>query len=273
MSHPSNARRVSCEARNIECDGTKGSVGCQHSTQAGIEYRSHPVTRYTNSSSPSSTDHHGQNLLGPPGHLHQVALYPTALIGRPTPSIDGASTWPIAPTPGGSKFALADEASVQNLAQGSPAMKQASSSPLAPEPAKTRPTFLDDPDAQGPETIQRGILDRLVPDGQVESNMLTYLTYSAASWMNRFLFEPSRAIQGTKSLILHWLKYDTSQVIVMSNVGLGVSRSTDYDLTDFVTWEKIITEGVLQVRERGVRGQEAMEALRHCHKSVRLRVY
>ncbi|CAE6510956.1 unnamed protein product [Rhizoctonia solani] len=249
MSYSSNARCVNCGARNPNCNGCQACAGIEYGSDY---YAAAKSAQYT------ASNHIALNAIGSlgirsaekPSSPSSIAnTSHQALVRQSTLPVEHTRTWPYL------------DASIAHDSRFQLAEATGTSSPLESD---TRLAFLDD--VQSPEIIQQGILDRLVPDETVNSNMLTYLTYSAASWMSRFLFEPVRSIQGTKSPILHWLKHDTGQVMIMAKVGLSVAKDTEYDLSDFFTWEKMVVEGVLQARERGVRGPEAMEALRHCHK-------
>jgi hypothetical protein len=86
------------------------------------------------------------------------------------------------------------------------------------------------------------------------------------AWASQFFFEPAEIIPRVKDKFHSWVKCGTLRAALMSNIGLDVSRSTNYDLTNFRTWEATIIDQILQARARCAKGQEAVKALEHSHK-------
>ncbi|CAE6381144.1 unnamed protein product [Rhizoctonia solani] len=144
------------------------------------------------------------------------------------------------------------------------------------EPSPNWPIWPDDDfniDDIDPEDVQGSLLNALVLDREVESNTLPFIVHCFASWMSRFLFEPIRIIQVTKDHILrtYSLGHETYQTMVLiANAGLAISKSTAYELTDFLILYKKLVDNALDARQRSAEGTmlEAMQAMEHSHEFI-----
>ncbi|CAE6443272.1 unnamed protein product [Rhizoctonia solani] len=112
------------------------------------------------------------------------------------------------------------------------------------------------------------VAKRLVLDPGIESNFFAFVLHGYAAWANQFFFEPTRTLLEFKNNIYLWIKRDTRLAMIMTNTGLALSSSTDYDLTDYRVMEEMALENVLQARARGLKGTEAMMAIAHSHKYI-----
>ncbi|CAE6443274.1 unnamed protein product [Rhizoctonia solani] len=118
------------------------------------------------------------------------------------------------------------------------------------------------------DNIQHSVPKELVLDPGVDSNIFPFVMHGYVAWTNQFFFEPFRSLLPTKDLAYLWIKSDPHQAVLASQVGLVVSRSTDYDLVDFKAWENFVLEPITQARTRDMEGPEAMNAMRHSHKYI-----
>ncbi|CAE6504633.1 unnamed protein product [Rhizoctonia solani] len=131
----------------------------------------------------------------------------------------------------------------------------------------------EDLQSDDPENIQGELLDGLVLDRQVESNLLPFIVHSFASWMSRFLFEPVRIIGITRDHIMRsYANHPTQQTMMLiSNAALSVSRSTNYDLTDFMTLHTQLLKSTVEVRARinvELSREQALSAMEHSHEFI-----
>ncbi|CAE6411667.1 unnamed protein product [Rhizoctonia solani] len=139
------------------------------------------------------------------------------------------------------------------------------------EPTVNWPVGLDhDIETEGPEHLQVGLLNELALDREAESNIVPFVAHSFASWMNLFLFEPTRIISLARESIVpgHSFRYRNQQkMVLIANTMLAVSESTDYDLAYFVTLHIQLTKGVLEARAcRELTRKTAMEAIETFHE-------
>ncbi|CCO32128.1 hypothetical protein BN14_06181 [Rhizoctonia solani AG-1 IB] len=135
------------------------------------------------------------------------------------------------------------------------------------KPKPTKQTGPDDIDGlRDNEEVQQELLMALVLDREVESNIFAFVMHGYISWMSQFIFEPARILPEVQARTQLWIKHEPSQALLMSNVGLAVSRATDYDLTDFRTWEKMVLDDILQARACNLKGPQAMRVMKHFHK-------
>ncbi|CAE6468863.1 unnamed protein product [Rhizoctonia solani] len=121
------------------------------------------------------------------------------------------------------------------------------------------------------ENVRSGLLEGLVLDRQVESNMLPFFVHAFASWMSRFLFEPNRIIAITRDHILRsYSDQPTRQtMLLICNVALAVSGSTAYYPTDFMVLYKQVMDSVAAARERVELTQElALDTMKHSHEFI-----
>ncbi|KAH7345521.1 hypothetical protein B0J17DRAFT_640195 [Rhizoctonia solani] len=131
----------------------------------------------------------------------------------------------------------------------------------------------DDFQVEDPENIRCSLLNGLVLDRQVESNMLPFIIHSFASWMSRFLFEPTRIIDITRDHILQAYGNHPSRqrMMLISSVALAVSRSTDYGLTQFVDLYRQTMDSVVEARASigsGLTRELALRAMEHSHEFI-----
>ncbi|CAE6443264.1 unnamed protein product [Rhizoctonia solani] len=132
-------------------------------------------------------------------------------------------------------------------------------------------TMIDLDDEDDPEdtaNIRQGLLEGLVLDREVDSNMVPYLMHGYAAWMSLFLFEPARTLPEVRVQAHLWIRYETQQAILLSKIGLALCESTDCDLMDLNNWGKKILGDVTRARESGAEGPEAMKAIKHSHKYI-----
>jgi hypothetical protein len=136
-------------------------------------------------------------------------------------------------------------------------------------------------DAESIKAVTKG----LVLDQGVDTNLFAFVLHGCklshnslgrvylslieildVSWANQFIFEPCQTFSETKNNISLWIKQDPRLARSMSHTGLVLSRSTEYDLTDYEVLEQALVESVVQARARGSKGAEAMMAIAHSHK-------
>ncbi|CEL61366.1 hypothetical protein RSOLAG1IB_09969 [Rhizoctonia solani AG-1 IB] len=125
----------------------------------------------------------------------------------------------------------------------------------------------DSDDGIDTESI-KAVTKGLVLDQGVDTNLFAFVLHGYVSWANQFIFEPCQTFSETKNSISLWIKQDPRLARSMSHTGLVLSRSTEYDLTDYEVLEQALVESVLQARARGSKGAEAMMAIAHSHKCI-----
>ncbi|KAG8689230.1 hypothetical protein FRC11_003644 [Ceratobasidium sp. 423] len=128
----------------------------------------------------------------------------------------------------------------------------------------------DEPQDEDSENIEAVLLNGLVPDCQVESNAIPYIVHCFASTVIRFTFEPTRIIPALQGYIshAHSFGYETRQnLLLISNILLAVSKSTDYDLTDFTTLQNQMVRRVVDARAQAeLTRDSALVAMEHNHE-------
>ncbi|CAE6482951.1 unnamed protein product [Rhizoctonia solani] len=176
-------------------------------------------------------------------------------------------------------FSLGDDTPVAFLPPESNCRQLAARSGLSLGPAKQKEMIDDwlaqpDDDLQieNLENIRCSLLNGLVLDRQVESNMLPFIVHSFASWMSRFLFEPTRIIDITRDHILRAYGNHPSRqrILAISTVSLAVSSSTDYSLTEFMILYKQLVDFIIEVRARNdsLTRELALGAMEHSHEFI-----
>ncbi|KAH7345494.1 hypothetical protein B0J17DRAFT_640083 [Rhizoctonia solani] len=145
-------------------------------------------------------------------------------------------------------------------------------------------------DDNDPENVLVGLLNELVLDREVESNIIPFVAQSCkppcfylspmlsvinytivVSWMNRFLFEPARVIFLAKDIIIHGQSYgDAAQtLILLANTALTVSKSTDYNLTYFAVLHKRLLKMMLEARAcKELTREMATKAMKSCYELI-----
>ncbi|KDN46940.1 hypothetical protein RSAG8_04017, partial [Rhizoctonia solani AG-8 WAC10335] len=213
--------------------------------------------------------------LGQIPSLHMGDVFP--IEGAPLPPIDG----PITPARSKSSdlvLSLADEPKTLLWAPQSPgsltrSLRTTSGQTSASQLQVDRPAYAnDDAQPEGPENLQVELLNGLVLDRKVESNMVSFLVHSFTSWMSRFLFEPLRVIPLFRESIVRGHSYGHEahqRMVLIANSVLNVSESTDYDLAPFTVLYNQLIKGVVDARARGSLTREAaVEAMQFCHEVV-----
>ncbi|ELU37954.1 fungal zn(2)-Cys(6) binuclear cluster domain-containing protein [Rhizoctonia solani AG-1 IA] len=85
--------------------------------------------------------------------------------------------------------------------------------------------------------LRKELTKALAPDRKVKSNMLPFLIESFTSWTKFFVFEPARVINVIRHSILRNSQAgeaDQERMLLVAGAVRAVSRSTNYDLTDFL---------------------------------------
>ncbi|KAF8671657.1 hypothetical protein RHS04_08151 [Rhizoctonia solani] len=85
--------------------------------------------------------------------------------------------------------------------------------------------------------LRKELTKALAPDRKVKSNMLPFLIESFTSWTKFFVFEPARVINVIRHSILRNSQAgeaDQERMLLVAGAVWAVSRSTNYDLTDFL---------------------------------------
>ncbi|CAE6430387.1 unnamed protein product [Rhizoctonia solani] len=129
----------------------------------------------------------------------------------------------------------------------------------------------DASDTNHSEDILVELLSELALDREVQSNIIPFVAQSFSSWMSRFLFEPSRVISITRNTIVrgHFGDKTLQRMILVANIVLSVSESTNYELTYFrILYQELVTNVVkIQTRSEFTR-EEAMAAMESCHELI-----
>ncbi|KAH7345472.1 hypothetical protein B0J17DRAFT_640002 [Rhizoctonia solani] len=229
-----------------------------------------------------------EHVTTPPiGHIPIPPDESSPRIGQmPTPPSEGIALPPINEPatqthPSGSTVSLPGEPSVLPWAPASPGSTTRNPSPMGAQSSscrsQTRSTFAwstcpDEVDPEDRKTLEVALLDGLVLDRGVESNMVSFLVHSFTSWMSRFLFEPNRVIPLFREAIVRSHSYGREahqQMVLIANSVLNVSESTDYDLTPFIMLYNQLVTGVAEARSRGNLTREAaVQAMQSCHEVI-----
>ncbi|CAE6468304.1 unnamed protein product [Rhizoctonia solani] len=141
------------------------------------------------------------------------------------------------------------------------------------EPTTDLPAHLDkDINTDDPENLLTGVLHELALDREVESNIVPFLAHAFTSWMNRFIFEPTRSISLARATIIrgHSLGEEARQrMILVANTVLAISKSTDYKLKFFTILYQQLVKGVLEARAcSDLTREAAMKAMESCHELI-----
>ncbi|CAE7074391.1 unnamed protein product [Rhizoctonia solani] len=201
--------------------------------------------------------------------------------GTPLPPLDGPIT-PVQPNSSDPTFNPPDELITAPWAPLSPGLLARMSSMggekmLGPwsqgKPVSSRPTYRDDEsEREDPQNLQVELLNGLVLDRKVQSNMVSFLVHSFTSWMSRFLFEPTRVIPLFREFIVrgHSYGYEAHRrMILIANSVLNVSESTNYDLAPFRTLYNELIKGVVEARARSDLTRDiAIETMQSCHEVI-----
>ncbi|CAE6449295.1 unnamed protein product [Rhizoctonia solani] len=118
------------------------------------------------------------------------------------------------------------------------------------EPTIDLPESLDE-DIDAGDPLMVGVLDELVLDREVESNIVPFLAHAFTSWMIRFIFEPVRASSLARATIVrgHSLGEETRRIMILvANTVLAVSKSSDYELKYYTILYQQLVKRVLEAR-------------------------
>ncbi|CAE6468307.1 unnamed protein product [Rhizoctonia solani] len=132
---------------------------------------------------------------------------------------------------------------------------------------------IEDIDGDDPEYLLEALLNDLVLDREVESNLLPFVAQSFMAWMNRFMFEPIRAISLARDMIIrgHSGNEARRNMILVANAALAVSESTFYEFTHFTALYKHLVKHVLEARACSELTKEAaIKVLGSCHELISL---
>ncbi|KAG8725760.1 hypothetical protein FRC11_001553, partial [Ceratobasidium sp. 423] len=138
------------------------------------------------------------------------------------------------------------------------------------EPTANQPGDTADADADT-ENLLVGLLNELVLDWEVQSNMIPFVAYSCTSWMSRFLFEPTRVVSHARDTIRShsYGSEPLQRMMLTADTLLAISKSTDYELTYFTTLYKQIVNRALEARACSeLTREEAMEAMVYCNELI-----
>ncbi|CAE6502958.1 unnamed protein product [Rhizoctonia solani] len=203
----------------------------------------------------------------------------------PTPSMGGsADTRPFPPA--GRSIAVPSQANLSgslcNLTRSEPIAPLTSarldhSQSRATHAPEWPASYLDDePETEDSENIEAGLLNGLALDRQAESNTLPFIVHCFAAWMTRFTFEPTRILPIIINHIRHGYAVgeETRQaMLLVSGSGLAVSRSTDYDLSDFNALQKQLMDRLIETRARSdteFTNELALATMEHSHQVSKL---
>ncbi|KAJ1311919.1 hypothetical protein OPQ81_010379 [Rhizoctonia solani] len=149
--------------------------------------------------------------------------------------------------------------------------QEASSSHSQPEPTVDLPNSEDD-DPEDSEKILVGMLDELVLDREVESNIVPFVAHAFASWISRFAFEPTRTISLARATIIRGHSFGPEiyqKMVSAANAVFSISKSTDYELTYFTIFYQQLVKGALEARACSELTREAaMKAMGSCHELI-----
>ncbi|KAH7345469.1 hypothetical protein B0J17DRAFT_639999 [Rhizoctonia solani] len=116
------------------------------------------------------------------------------------------------------------------------------------------------------ENLKVKLFAELVPDRQVRSNMLPFLVHGFASWLACFVLDPTRILP------IPFIEPRTRETLLLvSDSALGISGSTDYDLTCFTTLHKHLVGRVMEFRGRGdteLTRELALATMEHSHQFI-----
>ncbi|CAE6478222.1 unnamed protein product [Rhizoctonia solani] len=206
----------------------------------------------------------------------------------PTPPIEGTALPPVGKpttqtTSSSSTVSSVGERSILYWTPASPGSTTRYPSPTGGQSSSSYPqarlnvdrsTYPDEVDPEDRENLQVALLDGLVLDRELESNMVSFLVHSFTSWMSRFLFEPARVIPLFREAIVRSHSYGPEahqRMVLIAKSVLNVSESTDYDLTPFTILYNQLVKTVAEARAHGDLTREAaVEAMQSCHEVISL---
>ncbi|CAE6443308.1 unnamed protein product [Rhizoctonia solani] len=123
---------------------------------------------------------------------------------------------------------------------------------------------------EDPESIQASLLGSLSLDREVESNTLPFVLHSIIAGVVRFVFAPTEILSSIRDYVFqsHSFEQEARQrTLLISNMSLAISRTTDYDLTDYMIFQKQLMNGVLRARTCNELTREvALEVMKASHE-------
>ncbi|CAE6475114.1 unnamed protein product [Rhizoctonia solani] len=135
---------------------------------------------------------------------------------------------------------------------GASIMRRASSgSDSQMELATNQSENFEGSDDEASNKLLLGLLDELVLDRKVESNMVPFVVQSFMMWIGRFIFESTRSISFARDTIIrgHSLGDDIRQTtILVANAALAVSKSTYYEFTHYTALYSHLVKGALEAQ-------------------------
>ncbi|KAH7345497.1 hypothetical protein B0J17DRAFT_713070 [Rhizoctonia solani] len=121
------------------------------------------------------------------------------------------------------------------------------------------------------EDILVELLSELALDREVQSNIVPFVAQSFTSWMSRFLFEPNRVISLTRDTIVrgHFGDERLQRMILIANIVLSISKSTNYELEHFqILYRELITKVVKTRTQCELTREVALEAMESYHQLI-----
>ncbi|ELU36643.1 fungal zn(2)-Cys(6) binuclear cluster domain-containing protein [Rhizoctonia solani AG-1 IA] len=104
---------------------------------------------------------------------------------------------------------------------------------------------------EDPEGIQASLFDALSLDREVASNSIPFVLHSIAAGVIRFVFAPTQILSSIRDYVFQSRSYEQGarqRTLLISNMSLAISSTTDYDLTDYMTLQKQLIGGVTYAR-------------------------
>ncbi|CAE6435965.1 unnamed protein product [Rhizoctonia solani] len=134
---------------------------------------------------------------------------------------------------------------------------------LYPGPGHNWLGTLETDECDEPETLRGELTKMLTPDRRVHSNTLPFVIQAFTSWTRLFVFEPVRLTKIIRDAILRrQLSGEAVQrrLLLIAGAVWTISRSTRYDLNDFMDLYTDVVGGVRAARTALEQGQLTREA-------------